>query len=68
MLYKKYSILYFVYSYHYSECSLYQLYCFHKKPVPVDEDEKVKSVSTLMEYSVSLKQYLKAYKLADLTM
>ena len=47
---------------------VFQLYKFQKAPVPDDHDEKLKMIESLMTFGVSVIQYEKAYKMADITM
>ena len=45
-----------------------QLFEFHKKEVPDDEDEKVTFVETLMTFGVSLQQYTSSLAMEAINM
>ena len=45
-----------------------QVYEFHKREIPDDDEEKGKMVTTLMQFKVSLQQYRKAIAMDNVTM
>ncbi len=45
-----------------------QIYELHKQPVPDIQEEKKAFIEKLLEFNVSIQQYMNAYKMDDFTM